>query len=586
MKELFHIILGDKMSFYKKICNIVKKKEVQEVKSNIQNKTELKNTQVCNYGSVHYLLSLLKKYGINNIVTSPGAQNAAFNLIAQEDTFFNLYSVVDERSASYVALGIAFETKKPVVIACTEATASRNYLSGLTEAFYKRAPIIACTFYNPASNDFSLSPQHVSKKSFQSDILYMSVDLPTVINQFEKRKCLTLLNAALVTALNKNCPVHINCPSVMNIKDLNSIHSLPNDIWSVICIQSKFNELSDLIKNKKVAIFIGSNFLLTDEDNRTISFFAQHMEIPVICDHTSNYTGANKVLSSLLSRVINKNNKPDILLDLGGISGDYTVNSIFQCNEIWRISKEKDFNCRFNIPIKKLLFSDLSNIFSGLLNKENKYLMYYSLIKQDINKFHLKDLPFSMPYIAKLLSQNIPNNSSLHLAILNSLRCMNYFNLDTSISVTSNVGGFGIDGPVSTLVGQSFINKNKVFGLIGDLAFFYDMNILGNKHIKNNIRLLLVNNNKGAEFFISYLGQIDSKKTRLQNYVSAGGHYSKGAQFWAQSCDFYYMSARSKSEFDSKIHDFCNKDYGKPVLFECFTSVESEDIALKYLQVV
>ena len=88
---------------------------------------------------------------------------------------------------------------------------------------------------------------------------------------------------------------------------------------------------------------------------------------------------------------------------------------------------------------------------------------------------------------------------------------MNYFDLPQNIDVKSNVGGFGIDGACSTLLGQSLVNKDKkCFGLIGDLAFFYDMNILGNRHISNNLRFLLVNNSRGAEFLLStaYINKI------------------------------------------------------------------------------
>lgn len=98
------------------------------------------------YNVVHYVIAMLKQYGIKNIVASPGTQNAYFNYFVQEDPYFNCYSVIDERSAAYVATGIAYETGVPVVITCTEATASRNYLSAMTEAYYKKLPIVALTF--------------------------------------------------------------------------------------------------------------------------------------------------------------------------------------------------------------------------------------------------------------------------------------------------------------------------------------------------------------------------------------------------------------------------------------------------------
>ena len=164
---------------------------------------------------------------------------------------------------------------------------------------------------------------------------------------------------------------------------------------------------------------------------------------------------------------------------------------------------------------------------------------------------------------------------------------MNYFDLPQNINVKANVGGFGIDGACSTLVGQSLVDENKkCFGLIGDLAFFYDMNILGNRHLKNNLRFLLVNNNKGAEFHtvLTRISRIENKTERLNKIVSAAGHFSNGAKAWAEACGFEYFCANDKKEFDNLIKDFCLKEFEKPVLFECFTNVENENEAIKVLE--
>lgn len=78
-----------------------------------------------------------------------------------------MFSVVDERSASYVATGLAFEKGEPVVITCTGATASRNYLSAMTEAFYRNIPLIALTFHNPSGNEYNMTPQYLDRSVTQ-----------------------------------------------------------------------------------------------------------------------------------------------------------------------------------------------------------------------------------------------------------------------------------------------------------------------------------------------------------------------------------------------------------------------------------
>ena len=84
---------------------------------------------------------------------------------------------------------------------------------------------------------------------------------------------------------------------------------------------------------------------------------------------------------------------------------------------------------------------------------------------------------------------------------MNSLRSWNFFETPKSVMCYSNTGGFGIDGGISSLIGASLVNKEKVyFGCFGDLAFFYDMNSIGNRHVGNNIRIMLINNGRGTEF--------------------------------------------------------------------------------------
>lgn len=95
--------------------------------------------------STQIVLSLLKEHGIRKVIVSPGTTNIALVASMQCDPWFEMYSCVDERSAAYMACGLASESGEPVVITCTEATASRNYFPGLTEAHYRKLPILAIT---------------------------------------------------------------------------------------------------------------------------------------------------------------------------------------------------------------------------------------------------------------------------------------------------------------------------------------------------------------------------------------------------------------------------------------------------------
>lgn len=130
---------------------------------------------------------------------------------------------------------------------------------------------------------------------------------------------------------------------------------------------------------------------------------------------------------------------------------------------------------------------------------------------------------------------------------------MELFPLPSSVTGSCNVGGFGIDGGLSTLVGASLVHPDRLyFGIIGDLAFFYDMNALGNRHIRNNLRLLLVNNGKGQEFR-NYQHPASLLDDDCDKYVAAGGHYGKQSptlvKYYAESMGFRYLTASSKKSF-------------------------------------
>ena len=75
--------------------------------------------------SIQILISLLKAHNIKKCVLSPGTTNITFVASLQQDPWFECYSSVDERSAAYIACGMAAESGEPVVLSCTGATASR-----------------------------------------------------------------------------------------------------------------------------------------------------------------------------------------------------------------------------------------------------------------------------------------------------------------------------------------------------------------------------------------------------------------------------------------------------------------------------
>lgn len=152
-----------------------------------------------------------------------------------------------------------------------------------------------------------------------------------------------------------------------------------------------------------------------------------------------------------------------------------------------------------------------------------------------------------------------------------------------------NVGGYGIDGGVSSMVGASLAALGKLFfGVFGDLAFFYDMNVVGNRHVGPNVRIMLVNNGRGTEFRnhrhpCSFLGD------EADRYVAAAGHFGdKSARLvrsYAESLGYEYMSAGGKEEFEAVAPRFlAGGQSERPMLLEVFTDSRDESEALRLVR--
>lgn len=544
--------------------------------------TDDKNAQV--------VLTLLKKFGIRKIVISPGTTNVPIARSVQNDPFFEVHSVVDERSAAYFATGLSFASGEPVVISCTGATASRNYLSGLTEAYYRNLPVIALTSQHHTPDYSDLVPQVTDRTVSQNDVKRYAALLPVIKDNEDMKECLFKVNKALTIATTGGGgPVHINLPvspaysfTTKQLPDYQKI-----EYYSAETMQA--NELTREISGKKVGVFVGSHKPFDKSTIESISKFAKKIGAAVFYDHTSSYTGDNRILTAQISDLLQTYNTPDLIIDLGSISGDYSASRLFNGVPTWRVSEDGAFHNRQGVEKLQKVFDCLEGYFFESLNGASSGLKastYYESLEKSIKKIKVPDMPLSNTYISHRLSENIPKSSILHMSILNSLRNMDFFELDRSILTSCNVGGFGIDGPVSTLIGQSMSDKKRLsFGLIGDLAFFYDMNALGMRSIGKNVRILLVNNNNGVEFRLN--SKLENQwGSDSDSYISAAGH-NGSAKAWAESRGFKYLTANTKEELDAQIKDFCHKDvdhFGAPVLFEVFTNVSEEQQAVDMIR--
>ena len=538
-----------------------------------------------NERNVQIVIALLKAHGIHRVIASPGTTNMTFVVSIENDPWFHIWSSVDERSASYLACGMAAETGEPVVISCTGATASRNYMPGLTEAYYRKLPVLAITSTRGNYKIGHLIDQQIDRRNIPNDIAIESVTIPMVKDYEDERFCEIEANKAILALkLNGGGPVHINMYtryshdfSVREIPHVNTIyrHTIYDKEWPSIP------------HDGRIVVRIGSHADFTDEQTRAIDEFCATYDAVVCCDHTSGYRGKYEVHGQLVfgqqmwqSSLRNTN----LCIHIGEVSGDqFCVNA----KHTWRVSPDGALRDTFG-NLRRVFMMHETDFFNHYKKKDCNHTEYLDSLNKEIDEIKNKipNLPFSNIWMAQQMHDKLPKGCEIHFGIYHSLRSWNFFKLPMGIQAKCNVGGFGIDGGVSSMIGASLSNSDKLFfGVFGDLAFFYDMNVIGNRHVGNNVRILLINNGKGNEFR-NYGHPCFFLGDEADKYIAAAGHYGNMSNLlvknYAENLGYDYLKAANKEEFISVIEHFLSPHIGdRPILFEVFTETDDESNALE-----
>ncbi len=546
-------------------------------------------TQLTNEKNTLILIALLKAHNIRRVIVSPGTTNMSFVASLQTDPYFMLYSCVDERSAAYMACGMAEESGEAVVISCTGATASRNYLSALTEAFYRKLPVLAVTSAQDISKLGQNSPQYVDRRVIQNDVAKKSYHIPVIQNKTEERNYTTIMNDALLELFrNGNGPVHINLTTAYShnytINELPTVNTIHR-----VTYEDEFPE----IYAKRIGIFVGAHSAWSKELELSVEKFCENNNAVVFSDHIANYKGKYSVFPNIVTYQIGQRAdvcKFDLMIYIGNIFGvDYQG---FEPKEVWRINLDGEVRDTFGgltyvfQMSEEYFFKKYNSI-----QEKSKITTYFEEWNKECKNMlaRLGELPFSNLWIASKTADKFSEESVVHFGIQNSLRCWNFFK-GSAFRGYCNTGGFGIDGSISSLIGASLVDSNRIYyAIVGDLSFFYDMNALGNKHIGKNVRILLVNNGIGQQFKnpFSSGSQFGSD---ADEYIAAAGHFGgKSRQLvrdYAEDLGFRYLSANCKEEYLQNVDIWLNAESEKSIVFEVFTDTNDESEAMTKIKTI
>lgn len=543
--------------------------------------------------NVQLLMALLKEHQIRKVIASPGTTNLEFMASLQQDDFFEVYSCVDERSAAYMACGLAAETGEPVVITCTEATASRNYYSGMTEAYHRKLPVLAVTGLHEYSCVGNLEPQVIDRSVSPNDSMRRKINLPVIKDECDVKNSELLINTAILELKRHGGgPVHINMPWGGAKFDF-SVRELPK--VRVIRRYTMDDRLPKL-EAAKVAVVCGTHNEWTERQVKAVDNFCAQYDAVVFCDHGSKYYGKYRVQAALLafqklSYDVLQN--IDVVIHIGEEIGDDNFSKkIRAAKQTWRVSPDGEV---------RDTFKNLSNVFEmqehrffeayvdeTSVSKDTYYNECVALL--DKLKGNLPELPFSSIYVASKVSAKLPENSVIHFGVSDSIRAWNLFALPASVRSSCNLGCRGIDGCVSALIGASFADRNRLyFGVVGDLTFFYDLNSLGNRHVGSNLRLIVVNNDGGNIFrHNGHPSQVWLGFDEANKYIAAAGHFGKKSpdlvRNYAENLGFEYLTASDVQGFEKALERFVTPEItDKPMLFEIFTESKNDSNAFQMM---
>lgn len=550
--------------------------------------------------NVLQLVALLKAHGITHVVLSPGSRNAPLTHSFATDHDFTCYSVVDERSAGFFALGVAQATGMPVAVCCTSGSAALNLGPAVAEAFYQQLPLLAITADRPSAWIGQMDGQTIPQNNMFNDITCQSVQLPLIANDEDEWYCNRLINEAIL-ALNDGVkgPTHINIPLDEPLFGFNQATLPPvrvirrsqpaYAIHPDNCYDTRFAGYT------KRMIIVGQ---LPPQHNLNELLEKLHSSdgVVVLSEQLSNipandYSSFDTVLASITPEELDALT-PQLVITLGGhILSKRLKQFIRSANihEHWHITPSGEVNDTFR-RVTDIVKSDNRTFLEYLVatmpsspsdapthtateeDKEKKPVAasFTELWKKTCSQVTQPTVDFSDLYTVHAFMQAMPLEASLQVANSNSVRLAQLFTLPPTVDVFCNRGTNGIEGSLSTAVGYAAASQKPTFLLIGDLSFFYDMNGLWNRHITRHLRILL-NNNGGGEIFGMLKGL--NKSEALDDYIAAAHHTE--AKHWASQLGVHYLSAPSQEEFDRQLPQLMDTNSNAPILMEVFTSMET-----------
>ena len=538
--------------------------------------------------SILQLAALLKAHKIRKIVLCPGSRNAAIVHTLANIEDFTCYSVTDERSAGFFAIGLSLQGGGPAAICCTSGSALLNLHPAVSEAFYQQIPLIIISADRPTAWIGQMDGQTLPQPNVFGNLVKMSVNLPEVNTDEDEWYCNRLINEAILeTNHHGKGPVHINVPLSEPIYRFTA-KTLPEArvitrYQGLNVYDRDYKELiNKLNQANKRMIIVGQMNLIYQFDKKYVKPLCKNFVW--LTEHLGNQTTPGLAIKnfdvavSAMDEVRQEQMTPELLITFGGHIVSKQMKKYLRNHppkEHWHITPDGKvadlFGCLTTI-IEMDPFEFLEKIAFLLEGNPTNYPLMWENWCKTIPE---PSLPYSQISVTGDLIKALPAPCSLHLANSSTVRYAQLFTLAKGVEVCCNRGVNGIEGSLSSAIGYASASTQTNFILIGDLSFFIDMNALWMSHLRNNVRILLFNN-EGGEIFHTLPGMDKTDKSRP--FITA--EHQTSAKGWAEERGFQYIKVRDDEEWQDALKVFASpEEQERPMLLEVMTD-KSEDTRL------
>lgn len=533
-----------------------------------------------------YIAALVDEFyqlGVRHAVFSPGSRSTTMAMLFKEHEGFETYMNIDERSASFMALGIAKAHKEPTVLVCTSGSAVAHYLPAVLEAQYTGVPLIVLSADRPHTLLHVGAPQTVDQhKIFGTAVNYFEeLAVPQESHYYTYPR--QVARKAYMKAMDtKKGPVHINVPlfeplvpelsrnhfeagrssfkvvkpnysSVFGCDNRNNLTHVNNAI-DITHGNDGTKEINDLLERYERILILAGPQIDIDEAN-TIRFFGEALQAPILADPLSNVRGCgtSKVVIStydalLAGQALWNELKPDCVIQFGQIVVSKRVQQmIASWTDVEYIEVNPTMDS-MNPTGKTTMHVQASiDVFTHLYGKNNnsdEYLKLWQRLEQEGKK--QLSTAIDEPHCfegrtIRELQEYIPEDGQVFIANSMTIRDFDYFwfSRESKAILYGNRGVNGIDGTISTALGLA-VNGRPTYLVTGDLSLFHDLNGLAVAKTHNlNLTIILHNNDGGGIF--EYLPQKGTKHFDYLFSTSQGLDYSGAAKLYG--CGYTKISS-------------------------------------------